>query len=111
MTFDPFTWHNGNVVRDTPLSAENLNGLEQRIAEGFDGTSGGSGSLPRVVVGGTLGATPTLAVTSTDSEVWLTGTLNANTTLTITGMPKAQVARLFLVQDTTGGRTLTVEYV
>lgn len=62
----------------------------------------------RVVAGGNLGATPSLAMLSSDRDVWLTGTLTANATLTITGLLAAQSVRLLFAQDATGGRTLSI---
>jgi hypothetical protein len=62
----------------------------------------------RVVAGGSLGATPSLSMLTSDRDVWLTGTLTANANLTITGLLAAQSVRLLLAQDATGGRTLSV---
>lgn len=68
--------------------------------------SGGSSSAPTIVAGGNLGATRSQSV-ATNTETWLTGTLNANHTLTLTLGVGARL-RLFGAQDATGGRTLTV---
>lgn len=62
----------------------------------------------RVVAGGSLGATPSLAMLSTDGKVMLVGTLSANATLTITSLAAGQVVVLLLTQDATGGRTLSL---
>jgi hypothetical protein len=64
--------------------------------------------LRRLVAGGNLGATPSLAMQASDHDVWLVGTLNANATLTVTGLAAGQSARLLLTQDATGGRTLSI---
>lgn len=62
----------------------------------------------RLVAGGNLGATPSLAMQATDQDVWLVGALNANATLTLTGLAAGQSVRLLLTQDATGGRTLSI---
>lgn len=62
---------------------------------------------PRIVSGGNLGATETLDVDN-DLDVWLVGTLNQNCTVTVTNMEAGSRVKLLLVQDATGGRTLTV---
>lgn len=69
-----------------------------------------AGAAPpaRVVAGGSLGATPSLAMLSTDGKVMLVGTLSANATLTITNLSAGQVVVLLLTQDATGGRTLSI---
>lgn len=62
---------------------------------------------PDVVNAGNLGATYSLNLQS-HSEVWLVGTLNANTTITVTGLTPGATIRLFLTQDATGNRTVQV---
>src|SRR4051812_8227774 len=62
---------------------------------------------PRVVAGGSLGAAFTLDMNS-DLDVWLVGTLSANTTVTVSNRVAGMTARLLLTQDATGGRSLTV---
>lgn len=67
----------------------------------------GSGSAaPTIVAGGNLGAARTETVAA-NVEEWLTGTLNANHTLTLS-LAAGSRLRLFGKQDATGGRTLTV---
>jgi hypothetical protein len=63
-------------------------------------------SVPTVVNGGSLGASRTEAL-SVGGEKWLTGTLTANHTLTVTPATAGRL-RFFGLQDATGGRTLTV---
>lgn len=67
-----------------------------------------AGTLPRIVAGGNLGATPNLVLTASDLQVLLVGTLTANATLTLTGLVAGQSVRMLLTQDATGGRTLAV---
>lgn len=59
-----------------------------------------------VVNKGNLGATPSLALPS--ANVVMTGTLNANAALTVTGLVIGSVFSLVVGQDATGGRTLTL---
>jgi hypothetical protein len=68
----------------------------------------GAGSPARIVAGGSLGATPSLAMLSTDAEVEYTGTLTANATLTITSLVAGQELRFLLTQDATGSRTFAI---
>jgi hypothetical protein len=68
----------------------------------------GAAAIPRVVAGGNLGATPSLAMLATDSKVIQVGTLNANATFTITNLAAGQIVVLLLTQDATGGRTLSI---
>lgn len=65
--------------------------------------SGSSG--PRIVALGNMGASPTLALASTDKDVLVTGTLTANATLTVTGLTAGVSITLVLTQDATGSRT------
>lgn len=90
-----------NFVNGTPppINGANLNALQARFATYAD---------PRVVVAGNLGATPTLTIAGDDREVWMTGTLTANAALTISGLATVAIVRLLLLQDGTGGRTLSV---
>lgn len=80
---------------------------------GLDGSGhvpdGQLGTLRRLVAGGNLGATPSLAMQSSDKDVWLTGTLTANAVLTIASLVAGHSVRLLLAQDATGGRTLSVQ--
>lgn len=59
------------------------------------------------IAAGNLGATYTLPATGLQ-EVWATATLTANTTITINGLAAGCRFRLFLIQDATGGRTVTI---
>ncbi|CAM6003641.1 unnamed protein product [Sphagnum balticum] len=72
---------------------------------------GGVGALtaPNVVgaTGTNLGSAQTLTLNA-DTPQWLVGTMNANLTVTITGIVAGGTARLILTQDATGGRTLTL---
>lgn len=70
-------------------------------------TGGGGSSVPTVVSGGALGATETLNC-SGNAETWLVGTLDANCVVTISNLASGCTAKLLLVQDATGGRSLTV---
>lgn len=67
-----------------------------------------SAQATRVVTGGNLGATPSLALVSSDAEVWLKGTLSANATLTLTGLSAGQKVVLLLTQNASAAKTLTV---
>lgn len=82
----------------TPLSAVAIEDLETRTT-GY--------TFARVVAGGNLGAAYTFNLAN-DSYVFLTGTLNANCTITVSGRTTGARFRLLLTQDATGGRTLTV---
>lgn len=64
-------------------------------------------SFGRVVAAGNLGVTYTLDLAS-DANVWLTCTLTANCTITITGRTAGARFHLLIAQDATGGRTLTI---
>jgi hypothetical protein len=66
------------------------------------------GGGARLVAGGSMGATPSLAMQATDTIVDYTGTLTANATLTITSLVAGQELRLLLTQDATGGRTFAI---
>jgi hypothetical protein len=66
----------------------------------------GSGDTHTVTASGNLGASSTTAMSAT-VEKWVTGTLNANHAATITPAAGGLV-RLFVTQDATGGRTLTI---
>lgn len=68
----------------------------------------GAGTLARTVAGGSMGATPSLAMLSTDAEVAYTGTLTANATLTVTNLSAGQAIRFLLTQDATGSRTFSI---
>lgn len=55
-----------------------------------------------------LGATPSLNLTGTPN-VWHLGTLNANTTLSVSGFSAGHRLELHYRQDATGGRTLSID--
>lgn len=79
-------------------------------ATGSTGPQGpaGPGAAVRTVAAGNLGTTETLDIDG-DADVWLTGTLNANCVVTLTNPPAGPVSvKLLLIQDATGGRTLTI---
>lgn len=61
---------------------------------------------PAITAGGNLGTTSTFAMDAS-SEKWLTGTLDNNVVITVTPATGGRV-RLFLTQDATGNRTVTV---
>jgi hypothetical protein len=86
------------------------NWIELRTPGAVTSVNGQTGAvvLRRLIAAGNLGATPSLAMLASDHDVWLVGTLNANATLTITGLAAGQSARLLLTQDATGGRTLAI---
>jgi hypothetical protein len=86
------------------------NWLELKAPGTVTSVNGQTGAvvLRRLVAAGNLGATPSLAMQAGDHDVWLVGTLNANATLTISGLAAGQSARLLLTQDATGGRTLSI---
>lgn len=92
----------------TPIDAAALEDMETRLAAYADAVVAG---LPAsqglsMVAGGGLGATHSETVPA-NVERWLTGTLTANLTLTVTLAAGASL-RLLAAQDATGGRTLTV---
>lgn len=60
------------------------------------------------VSGTNLGATQTIDFQNRVQEIWLVGTLNTNLTVTIVNRVATCKATLILLQDATGGRTLTV---
>lgn len=79
---------------------------------GFDvsGSGGGAGSgdtTPTIQALGNLGTTETIAMAG-ESWVWCTGTLDDNCAITVTGLSEGDRLTLFLAQDGTGGRTLSV---
>lgn len=78
---------------------------------GFDvsGSGGGAGSAaaPTIRALGNLGATETIAMTG-ESNVWCSGTLDASCAITVTGLSSGDRLTLFLAQDATGGRTLSI---
>lgn len=90
-------------IKDAPDASTPLN---QANIEAWLATAANY-SFARVVVGGNLGATFTLNLNS-DQNVWLTGTLTANCTITITGRTAGARFNLLLEQDATGGRTLAI---
>lgn len=58
---------------------------------------------------GNMGASPTIALGSSTSDVQVsvvTGTLTANAKVTITGMQAGQLLKFVMTQDSTGGRSL-----
>lgn len=61
----------------------------------------------RVLTPGNLGTAYTLATTG-HKDVLLVGTLNGNVTVTVTGLAAGAVIYMVLVQDATGGRTVTL---
>jgi hypothetical protein len=68
---------------------------------------GSAGGDAAVIPGGNLGSTYTLALAG-QPNTFLTGTLNANNAMTVTGLSAGCSAVLLLAQDATGGRTLTI---
>lgn len=77
---------------------------------GFDVSgSGGAGAAaaPTIRALGNLGATETISMTG-ESWVWCTGTLDASCAITVTGLSTGDRLTLFLQQDGTGGRTLSI---
>lgn len=74
------------------------------------GAGEGGAVVPRVqgAMATGLDASQTVDFAGTVQEVWLVGTLNANLTVTLTNRVAGCRLRLQLLQDSTGGRTLTV---
>lgn len=74
------------------------------------GSGSGSGNTSSSVVAlGSMGASQTVNLASTaDQIVYVTGTLTANCTVTISNLAAACVVRLLILQNGTGGYTLTI---
>lgn len=93
-------WQDGQAG-GTPLKAVNLNARETAIVAAARGAG-------TIVAAGNLGASYTLTVA--DSPTWMTGTLNAGTcALTVSGLAAGDEIALFVTQDGTGGRILTID--
>jgi hypothetical protein len=92
----------------TPEGSVVATNVQAAIVEAAsEGGGGGGGGPARVVNGGNLGTTETLALAG-DPDVWLRGTLNANCVVTVTGLSAGCRFILDLAQDGVGGHTLTI---
>lgn len=101
---DPSPWVDGSSGR-TPLDASHLNAAEQEVAAYADAAVA---AITQVTLSpGNLGTAYSVPISATRPTILL-GTLNANCTLTLTGIVAGATAELVLVQDATGGRTATL---
>lgn len=89
-------WHDKDPT--TPANAAGMVDLEQRMI---------AAGQAQVESPGNLGAAYALNLNGCKDGV-LVGTLNANSTITVSGLVAGARFRLLLKQDATGGRTVTL---
>jgi hypothetical protein len=90
--------------KDQPNGYAGLDSVGKLLASEMPASIG-----TQVVAQGNLGASYTLNTGSIPGQsVMLTGTLNANCTITVSGIAAGTSALFLLTQDATGGRTLSI---
>ncbi len=75
----------------------------------FDRFMGPAPKVRQVALGNVNPTTTVVALQPNDTEVWATGTLTSNAVIGITGLTPGIALKLFLSQDATGNRTVSLK--